>query len=98
MDVEEAIRQKRAVRTFARHPLPKEAVQAILRAGRRAQSAKNTQPWHFIAIQERAALESLSRTGTYADHLAGAALAVALLMPDPAQRWSILFDCGQAAA
>ena len=98
MDVDEAIRLKRAVRSFARRPLPEESVQAILRAGGRAQSAKNMQPWHFIAIQERAALESLSHTGTYADHLAGAALAVALLTPDPAQRWSILFDCGQAAA
>jgi len=98
MDVEEAIRMKRAVRSFARRPLPEEAVQAILRAGRRAQSAKNSQPWHFIAVQDHTALEALSRTGTFAGHLADASLAVFLLTPDPAQRWSILFDCGQAAA
>jgi len=98
MDVEQAILLKRAVRRFAARPLPEEAVQAILHAGRRAQSAKNTQPWHFIAIQERTNLEALSRTGSFAGHLARAPLAVAILTPDPAQRWSILFDAGQAAA
>lgn len=98
MYVAQAILTKRAVRTFAPRSLSGEAVQAILQAGRRAPSAKNTQPWHFIAIQNRATLEALSRTGTFAGHLAAAALGVALLTPDPAQRWSILFDAGQAAA
>jgi nitroreductase len=98
MNVAEAIRLKRAVREFTARPLPAEAVRAILHAGRRAQSAKNSQPWHFVAVQDRAALEALSRTGTYAQHLAGASLAIFLLTPDPAQRWSILFDAGQAGA
>jgi nitroreductase len=48
MNVSEAIRMKRAVRQFADRPLPEEIVLAILNAGRRAQSSKNTQPWHFI--------------------------------------------------
>ena len=98
MEVAQAIATKRAVREFSDRPLPREAVEAILRAGRRAQSSKNTQPWVFIAVQERASLIALSRTGTYASHLAGAALAVAILTPDPSQRWSILFDAGQAAS
>jgi nitroreductase len=45
MTVDEAIRTKRAVRQFAPTPLPDDAVRAILNAGRRAQSSKNTQPW-----------------------------------------------------
>ena len=98
MNVAEAIRMKRAVREFTARPLDARTVRAILNAGRRAQSAKNSQPWHFIAVQDRAALEALSRTGTFAQHLAGASLAVFLLTPDPSQRWSILFDAGQAAA
>jgi nitroreductase len=98
MEVGEAIRLKRAVREFDPRPLPDEAVGRILGAGRRAQSSKNTQPWHFVAIRERATLEALSRLGTYAGHLAGAALGVAILTPDPASRFSVLFDAGQAAA
>jgi len=98
MNVSEAILLKRAVRQFTDQPLPEEAVHAILNAGRRAQSAKNTQPWHFIAIQERATLKALSELGTWADHLAGAALGVAILTPPPEQRFSIMFDAGQSAA
>jgi nitroreductase len=98
MDVLDAIRMKRAVREFSEQALPPQAVDAILGAGRRAQSAKNTQPWRFVAVQDRSTLEALSRTGTYAGHLAQASLGVALLTPDPGMRWSILFDAGQAAA
>jgi nitroreductase len=98
MNVADAIRMKRAVREFSDAPLPAESVRAILQAGRRAQSAKNTQPWHFIAVQERTILVALSQTGTFAGHLAGAALGVIILTPDPAERWSILFDAGQAAS
>ncbi len=57
MDVLEAINQKRAVRQFKAEKLPEEAVQTILNAGRRAQSAKNVQPWQFIAVQDPAMLE-----------------------------------------
>ncbi|MBI4562303.1 MAG: nitroreductase family protein [Candidatus Rokubacteria bacterium] len=98
MTVADAIRTKRAVRHFAPQPLPDKIVHHVLNAGRRAQSSKNTQPWHFIAIRERPLLETLSRLGPFAGHLAGAALGVAILTPDPARRWSITFDAGQAAA
>ncbi|MEW6568550.1 MAG: nitroreductase family protein [Chloroflexota bacterium] len=98
MAVAQAIRLKRAVREFAPTPLPDEVVLNILHAGRRAQSSKNTQPWHFIAIRQRESLIALSKLGTYAGHLAGAALGVAILTPDPSPRWSIAFDAGQAAA
>ena len=98
MNVSEAIRTKRAVRQFEDRPVPETVVRYILNAGRRAQSSKNTQPWHFIAVQERSTLEALSRLGTYAGHLDGAALGVAIVTPDPKDRWSILFDAGQAAA
>jgi len=98
LSVSDAIRLKRAVRMFKDDPLPEEVSLAILNAGRRAQSSKNTQPWHFIAITGKAALQALSACGTYAGHLAGAALGVAILTPDPAQRFSLMFDAGQAAA
>ena len=98
MEVSEAIRTKRAVRQFEDKPLPEDAVQAILNAGRRAQSSKNTQPWRFISVQKRDTLIALSQLGTYAGHLAGAALGVVILTPPPEQRFSIMLDAGQAAA
>jgi nitroreductase len=98
MNVSEAIQGKRAVREFKQEPLPEEVMQAILNAGRRAQSSKNTQPWRYIAVTDRALLQKLSKLGEWAGHLAGAALGVFILTPDPNQRFSIMFDAGQAAA
>jgi nitroreductase len=99
MNVSEAIHNKRAVRRFAPQPLPSEATLAILNAGRRAQSSKNTQPWQFVAVTDRKILAELSQTGDFAGHLAGAALGVALVVPDQADRreW-VMFDLGQAAS
>jgi nitroreductase len=98
MNVSDAIRLKRAVRNFKDQPLPENASLAILNAGRRAQSSKNTQPWHFIAITDKAILKALSECGTWAGHLAGAALGVAILTNDPSEKVQIMFDAGQAAA
>lgn len=98
MEVSKAIQTKRAVRMFQDRPLTNKAIKEILNAGRRAQSAKNQQPWHFIVIQDKSRLKSLSELGHFAQHLAGAALGVAIITPPPSQRFSIMFDAGQAAA
>ena len=98
MNVSDAIRLKRAVRKFQEKPLPEEVIHAILNAGRRSQSSKNEQGWQFIAIRDKSILKELSECGTWAGHLAGAALAVAILTPDPEGKFQIMFDAGQAAA
>jgi len=98
VEVSQAIQLKRAVRSFAGEPLPEQALRAILNAGRRAQSSKNRQAWHFMVIRDRATLAELAKLGTYAGHLSGAAAAIAILTPNPDERWSIMFDVGQAAA
>jgi nitroreductase len=98
VDALELFGSRRAVRRFSAKPVPTDVQRSILDAGRRAASAKNTQPWAFIVVTDQKVLEELSHTGTFAGHLAGAAFAVAILTPDPATRWSILFDAGQAAA
>jgi nitroreductase len=98
MDVAQAIRSKQAIRSFRPDPIPDSVVRTILGAGRRAQSSKNSQPWHFIAVRDRAILQQLARTGKYAGHLGSAALGVVIAMPDPSQKVTIAFDAGQAAA
>ena len=98
MNVSDAIRLKRAIRKFTAQPLPEETIQAILNAGRRAQSSKNSQPWQFIAVTDKLILKQLSECGDFAGHIAGAALAVAILTPDPEGKFQTMFDAGQAAA
>jgi len=97
MKVSEAIRTKRAVRQFQDRPLPDEVVTAILDAGRRAPSSRNSQPWHFIAIRERATLQALVDISPNAGHLSGAALGLIIVTPPPESSRTIMFDAGQAA-
>jgi len=95
-----AIDSKRAIRSFADRPLEAEHLDRILRAGRRSGSSKNLQRWDFIVCRDREHLRELSVVGPFAGHLAGAALAIALVTPDPRGSdapLSILFDLGQAA-
>ena len=95
-----AISRKRVIRAFADRPLDDTHLDRILRAGRRAGSSKNLQRWSFIVCRDRAHLRDLSTLGPWAGHLAGAAVAIALVTPDPQAAdapLSVMFDLGQAA-
>jgi nitroreductase len=96
-----AIASRRAIRRFMDRSLDPDHLERILEAGRRSGSAKNKQRWDFIVCRDRERLRELSRLGPWTDHLAGAAVAIALITPDPAAPaapLSIMFDLGQAAA
>ena len=98
--VSDAIASRRVIRRFADRPVDADHLQRILDAGRRANSSKNQQRWSFIVCRDRAHLRDLAEVGPYAGHLAGAAIAVALVTPDPARAGaplSVMFDLGQAA-
>jgi nitroreductase len=87
------------VRRFEDRPLSPDHLERILDAGRHAGSSKNTQRWDFIVVEDRSRLEALAAVGPFAGHLAGAAVAVALVTPDPrgGASLSILWDLGAAA-
>jgi nitroreductase len=96
----DSISGKRAVRQFTAEPLAPGELDRILQAGRHAGSSKNRQRWTFIVCRDREHLRELSAVGPYAGHLAGAAVAIALVTPDPSSTTSgrsILFDLGLAA-
>jgi nitroreductase len=99
-DVWQAVSHKRAIRRFADRPLEREHLERILNAGRRAGSSKNSQRWAFIVVEDRATLRELAAVGPYAGHLAGAAVGIALVTPDPKTveaPLSVMWDLGQAA-
>lgn len=93
MDVDAAIRTLRSVRQFTDQPISDDTLSLILDTVRHTQSSKNSQPWTFIALRERETLLRLAQCGDFAQHLATAAAAVALVSPIPTG-----FDLGQATA
>jgi nitroreductase len=100
LSVWDAVATKRVVRQFADRPLEAEHLVRILNAGRRAASSKNLQRWQFIVCRDRDHLAELAKVGPWADHLAGAAVAIALVTPDPRTAdspLSVMFDLGMAA-
>jgi len=100
MDVPDALSSQRAIRRFEDRPLPDEVLAVILEAGRGAPSSMNEQRWAFVVCTDREHLRELAQVGDYADHVAGAAAAIALVTPTAEEDWrreSIAFDLGQCA-
>ena len=99
MKVWDAVQSKRAIRQFKDQALQPAEVERILHAGRRSQSSKNSQPWHFIAVQDRDRLQQVAKLGAGMGHVAGAALCVIIVVPTENERtlWHF-FDSGQSAA
>lgn len=99
MKVWDAINSVRVIRNFAERPLSVEHEARILNAARRTGSSKNEQTWAFIVIHDRDHLRELTAVGRYADHLAGAAMAVALVTPEESAGWrnTRMWDLGRAA-
>jgi nitroreductase len=75
MDVFEAIQERRSIRSYIDKPVEREKLEKILEAGRLAPSAKNLEPWHFIAVTDAAKRKALSG-GTWAKFLSQAPLAI----------------------
>jgi nitroreductase len=98
MDVWTAIITQRAVRRFDERPIPDEAIERILDAGRRAPSSTNDQPWEFVLVTERERLRRLARVGDFAGHLAGATAAIAFVTQKttPDAHAADLYDLGHA--
>jgi nitroreductase len=99
MDTWQAINTVRVVREFSDEPVSEEDLERILNAGRRAGSSKNQQHWAFVVVRDREHLRELSSVGRYANHLAGATVAIALVRPaeDAPRLYSALWDLGRAA-
>ena len=96
MDTHQAIFSLRSVRQFdLSRPIDEAALHRILQAGRMSGSSKDSQPWWFIVVQERATLQALARTGDYAQHLASAAFAIAIVFDPKFYRGE--FDSGRTA-
>jgi nitroreductase len=61
MDIDGAIRGRRAVREYTTQPVDETTVRRLIDAAIQAPSAVNQQPWTFTVVRDRAVLDRLSR-------------------------------------
>jgi nitroreductase len=99
METWDAITARRNVREFEDRPLPREHLERILEAGRRAPSSRNWQPWDFILVTDREHLRELAKVWRGAGHVASSAATIALILPhteNAGARDRAQYDLGQA--
>src|SRR5215213_1268486 len=94
-DAIEFLRTLRTVRRFTEHPVPQAVLDDLLTVARWSGSANNRQPWVFMVVRDRDTRQRLSELEGYVRHLAGAALAIVLVMDgDAGQVEQETFDEG----
>jgi nitroreductase len=99
METWDAIRARRNVRSYTPEPVPAADLDRIAEAGWRAPSASNRQHWDFVIVTDREQLQALSKVWQGAGHIAGAAAAIVLVVPqvdDDHTRTVDQYDLGQA--
>jgi nitroreductase len=99
MEAWDAIRARRNVREYTEQLVSDTDLNRIAEAGWRAPSAKNRQAWDFVIVTNKEHLRELSTVWRGAGHIAGAAAAIALVIPEPPderRRVTDQYDVGQA--
>lgn len=81
LQITDFLRSLRAVRQFQPTPVPEDVVSDILEVARWSGSAGNQQPAEIVVVRNRATLNALAGLEGYAGHLAGAPLAMVIVMP-----------------
>lgn len=76
MDALSCIMSRRSIRSYEPRSIAPDDVDAILRAAMAAPSAGNQQPWRFIVLNDRAALDAAAGTTPYGAMLREAPLAL----------------------
>ena len=94
MDTFLTVASKREVREYAGRPIPVDAAQRILDAGRVSGSSRNRQPWSFIVVESPSLRERLAEAVYAPANVRSAALVVVIALRG---RGPTAFDAGRAA-
>jgi len=89
----------RQTREFTDESVDPAALDAIADAARWTGSSRNSQPWRFIVVRDRATLDAIAEAGLPQTRaLASATAAIAIAMPaQPGSGISLAYDEGRAA-
>ena len=72
MDGVTAITTRHSVRSYASKPVDKDSIETIIKAGSLAATARNIQPWIFVAVTEKELLQQIADITDHGKFLSGA--------------------------
>ena len=72
----ETIMTRTSIRSFTDRAVSADTIEMLLRAGMAAPTAVNLQPWHFVAVNDRAKLDELGGNGRQSKMLQESTLAI----------------------
>ena len=78
MDALDAIFTRRSIRKYTLEPIPKDAIEILLKAAMSAPSAGNEQPWHFVVIDDHKILDEVPKFHEFSSMLREVPLAVVI--------------------
>ncbi len=70
------IQKRRSIRSYKDEPVSDEQVDTLLRAAMAAPSAGNQQPWEFVVIRDRAAMQAVTEFHVHATPLVKSVLGI----------------------
>ncbi len=82
MDLLEIIKKRRSVRQYTEKSIPKDALLSIIDAGRFAPTARNVQPWEFVAITDKIMLKKIADLAENGRFVSEAAACIAVFCTD----------------
>ena len=88
--------ERRSIRAYTEEPVADAELKALLEAAMAAPSGNDRQPWRFVVVRERAALNRLAAAHPYGKMLAEAALGIAVCGDPAISHWWVQ-DCSAAA-
>jgi len=89
-EVLQLMKERRSIRAFTQEPVPDDAIQMILEAGRWCQSASNKQPWRFIVVKDAELIKKLCKAATYGNFIDKASVVIAIVAnKKTAPKWYI---------
>src|SRR5574344_874275 len=71
-----SIFKRTSVRNYTGEKISKSDVEALLKAGMAAPSAKNVQPWEFIVVDDKKKIDEIMKVHPYSSMLKDAAIAI----------------------
>lgn len=80
MAMSQTLRTVRQIRQYESTPVPPEVLEELLQIARWTGSSRNSQPWHFLVIDDQETLQQISQLRTPINWAADAPVAIAIVL------------------